>query len=190
MSQSAVGNDFLFTGRDYDAETGLYYYRARTMHPGLGRFMQKDPLLYVDGYNSYIYVLDNPLLYVDAFGLDGMIIGGGGNPGNFDQDPDQFTRDKKRYPYKPTKPTKPIKPPKPNSIFKIGGRMMVAGALATLAAGASLAADVLLTMPQLPAGSADESAVRYCLDKNYHYIGSCPIDDDECLCPKDDECEK
>ena len=69
LSQSAIGNSVLFTGRDYDAETGLYYYRARTMHPSLGRFLQHDPLMYIDGSNLYSYVKNNPLLFIDSFGL-------------------------------------------------------------------------------------------------------------------------
>ena len=69
LSQSAVGNSILFTDRDYDAETGLYYYRARTMHPILGRFMQHDPLMYVDGFNMYCYVNNKPILLVDNDGL-------------------------------------------------------------------------------------------------------------------------
>lgn len=69
LSQSAVGNSILFTGRDYDAETDLYYYRARTMHPELGRFMQHDPMMYVDGYNVYSYVNNKPLTIVDNSGL-------------------------------------------------------------------------------------------------------------------------
>jgi RHS repeat-associated protein len=47
---------FTFTGREYDAETGLYHYRARTYGPGLGRFYSRDPLGYVDGMNLYEYV--------------------------------------------------------------------------------------------------------------------------------------
>lgn len=70
LNQSALGNAILFTGRDYDYETGLYYYRARTMHPGLGRFIQHDPLMYVDGLNMYSYVMNNPLNYIDSYGLD------------------------------------------------------------------------------------------------------------------------
>lgn len=68
--QSTVGNAILFTGREYDAETGTYYYRARTMHPGLGRFMQHDPMMYVDDYNMYSYVGNMPTIYVDRFGLN------------------------------------------------------------------------------------------------------------------------
>lgn len=68
LSQSAVDNAILFTGRDYDYETSLYYYRARTMHPGLGRFMQYDPKMYVDGYNMYSYVGEMPVDLTDAWG--------------------------------------------------------------------------------------------------------------------------
>ena len=40
---SLVGNRYLFTGREYDQESGLYHYRARGYHPGIGRFGQRDP---------------------------------------------------------------------------------------------------------------------------------------------------
>lgn len=79
LSQSTVGNAILFTGRDYDAETGLYYYRARTMHPGLGRFMQHDPLMYVDGFNMYSFVGEMPIVMIDPMGDDffSTVLGGG-----------------------------------------------------------------------------------------------------------------
>lgn len=74
LNQSAAGNAILFTGRDYDAETGLYFYRARTMHPGLGRFMQHDPLLYVNGLNIYSYAKNMPTLFIDPRGTDVFLI--------------------------------------------------------------------------------------------------------------------
>jgi hypothetical protein len=40
---SACGNPFLFTGREYDYETGLYYTLARYYNPEIGRFLQIDP---------------------------------------------------------------------------------------------------------------------------------------------------
>ena len=43
---SNVGNPYLFTGRRYDNETGLYYYRARYYSADLGRFLQTDPIGY------------------------------------------------------------------------------------------------------------------------------------------------
>ena len=32
-----------YTGREYDAESGLMYYRARVYDPAIGRFLQTDP---------------------------------------------------------------------------------------------------------------------------------------------------
>ncbi len=69
IAQSAFGNRFLFTGREFDAETGNYHLRNRDYHPSLGRFMQRDPLGFVPGLNLYRYVSNNPLGYVDPFGL-------------------------------------------------------------------------------------------------------------------------
>jgi len=45
IPQSQFGNRFMFTGREYDSETGLYYCRARYYSPKIGRFLQPDPLL-------------------------------------------------------------------------------------------------------------------------------------------------
>ena len=33
VSQSAIGNPYLYTGREYDPESGLYFYRARHYDP-------------------------------------------------------------------------------------------------------------------------------------------------------------
>lgn len=73
MDKSAVGNNILFTGREYDAETGNYFFRARTMHPAMGRFMQKDPLMYVDGMNDYGYVGNMPVGMIDPYGYNGAL---------------------------------------------------------------------------------------------------------------------
>ncbi|MFC1792057.1 RHS repeat-associated core domain-containing protein [Planctomycetota bacterium] len=44
ISQSAVGNPYMFTGRRADDETALYYYRARYYAFDIGRFLQTDPI--------------------------------------------------------------------------------------------------------------------------------------------------
>jgi RHS repeat-associated protein len=65
---SALGNPYLYTGRRLDAETGLYYYRARYYDPDLGRFLGRDPIGYEGGINLYEYVGDRPLVKTDPSG--------------------------------------------------------------------------------------------------------------------------
>jgi RHS repeat-associated protein len=72
---SDLGNPFRYTAQFYDAETGLYHYRARAYHPTLGRFLQPDPTGFADGMNLYAYVRNNPMNFVDPLGLNGV-----GNP--------------------------------------------------------------------------------------------------------------
>jgi len=81
---TAVGNAYMFTGREYDVETGYYYFRARTYNPLWGRFQQRDPvgiwLDEVNAGNGYGYVGNNPVIRIDPTGewlpLIGVIIAG------------------------------------------------------------------------------------------------------------------
>ncbi len=65
-----VENPYAYTGRELDADTGLYYYRARYYDPRTGRFLQKDPIGFKGGINYYVYARDNPIQYADPKGLD------------------------------------------------------------------------------------------------------------------------
>lgn len=65
----STDNPYRFTGRRWDDETGLYYYRARIYVPELGRFLQPDPIGYADSINIYVYGVNNPLRFVDPLGL-------------------------------------------------------------------------------------------------------------------------
>jgi RHS repeat-associated protein len=60
---------YAFTGREWDPETGLCYYRARLYRPPLGRFISEDPVGMTDRSTRYGYALDNPVMGVDPTGL-------------------------------------------------------------------------------------------------------------------------
>jgi len=70
LSESAIGNDYLFQSRRYDKELHLYYYRARTYDPQIGRFLQTDPLGYKDSMNLYQAMNMNGFNFVDPWGED------------------------------------------------------------------------------------------------------------------------
>jgi RHS repeat-associated protein len=52
-TSSLYGNQYGFTGRFEDKETKLWYFRARYYSGSLGRFVNRDPLGYVEGQNLY-----------------------------------------------------------------------------------------------------------------------------------------
>jgi RHS repeat-associated protein len=70
LNASAFDNRFLFTGREYLQELGLYDYRNRIYSPSLGRFLQTDPIRFDAGdVNIYRYVENNPINESDPEGL-------------------------------------------------------------------------------------------------------------------------
>jgi len=60
--------NYLFTSKELDTETGLYYFGARYLDPKTSRWLSPDPLM--DGQNWYGYANNNPLKYVDPNGLE------------------------------------------------------------------------------------------------------------------------
>ena len=68
-SSGSVANRFEYTGREFDPETGLYFYRARLYDVVSGRFLNEDPLELQDDYNKYAYVANNPTDFSDPLGL-------------------------------------------------------------------------------------------------------------------------
>jgi RHS repeat-associated protein len=67
--QSAVGNPWMYTGRRFDEETGLFNHRARSYDARAGRFLQVDPLRYSIGLNPYEYCRSRPTGLSDPTGL-------------------------------------------------------------------------------------------------------------------------
>jgi len=68
-TSSLAGVPAGYTGQRFDAETGLYYYKARYYSPTIGRFLQPDPIGYADGMNLYSYVGNSPVTLMDPLGL-------------------------------------------------------------------------------------------------------------------------
>lgn len=68
-SSGSLLNPFQYAGRESDAETGLYYYRARYYDSSIGRFISEDPGRFVADSNFYEYVQNNPTEYRDPYGL-------------------------------------------------------------------------------------------------------------------------
>ena len=65
---------YLFNAKEFDEETGLYYYGARYYEPKLSQFLSVDR--YSENYpnfNPYSYVGNNPIKYIDVNG-DSIVI--------------------------------------------------------------------------------------------------------------------
>ncbi|MFY9909071.1 MAG: RHS repeat-associated core domain-containing protein [Candidatus Sulfotelmatobacter sp.] len=69
-STGSITNPFRYTGREFDAETGVYFYRARYYDSTVGRYIGEDPLGFPgSGPNFYGYVKNDPITLTDPFGL-------------------------------------------------------------------------------------------------------------------------
>ena len=59
----------VYPGQYYDSETGLHYNWNRYYEPWTGRYVTEDPIGLGVGINIFIYVKNNPLKFIDQFGL-------------------------------------------------------------------------------------------------------------------------
>ncbi|HEY5813874.1 MAG TPA: RHS repeat-associated core domain-containing protein, partial [Chthoniobacterales bacterium] len=106
LTQSPHGNRFLFTGREWIAEAALYDYRNRVYFDQLGRFLQTDPIRFRSrDTNLYRYVANNPITYMDPFGLF-HYYGNWGGPGwtngsNLWPETDNFPRSPRDIGFRP-----------------------------------------------------------------------------------------
>ena len=70
-STGTTANPFQYTGREFDQETGMYFYRARYYDQNVGRFDSEDPIRFKGGPNFYAYVKNDPVSHSDPRGLCG-----------------------------------------------------------------------------------------------------------------------
>lgn len=74
-SLTAYSGRYGYTGQAWIPSAQRWHYKARAYHPGLGRFLQPDPIGYAgDGPNLYAYVLNDPVNLVDPLGAISEII--------------------------------------------------------------------------------------------------------------------
>ena len=67
---STVDTRYRYTGREWDSETGLYYYRSRYYNADTGKFIGKDPLSFeAKDPNLYRYTHNSPVMSVDPSGM-------------------------------------------------------------------------------------------------------------------------
>jgi RHS repeat-associated protein len=71
-SHTGASTQWSFTGEQNDP-TGLEFLRARYYDPAIGRFLSRDPfgglVAVPQSLNRYAYMLDNPINWIDPWGL-------------------------------------------------------------------------------------------------------------------------
>lgn len=68
-TSQAYDQPLRYMARDYDAETGLYYVRARYYDPQVGRFISEDPAGFNGALNLYAFAALDPTKQRDPSGL-------------------------------------------------------------------------------------------------------------------------
>ncbi len=63
-------NPYRFSTKELHGPSGLYDYGLRFYSPGMGRWMNRDPLEEAGGVNLYGFVDNNPINDVDEYGLE------------------------------------------------------------------------------------------------------------------------
>ena len=66
---------YKFNGKQFDEETGLYYYGARYMDPKISMWLGVDPLMEkYPNVTGYCYTMDNPIKFIDPNGKETYVI--------------------------------------------------------------------------------------------------------------------
>ena len=65
----ANANEMRFSSKEWDSNSGLYYYLYRFYDPNVQRWINRDPIAERGGINLYEFVLNNPVYVFDVYGL-------------------------------------------------------------------------------------------------------------------------
>jgi len=69
ITTQTIQNNLRLAGQYFDQETGLHYNWHRYYDPKTGRYISSDPIGLIGGLNTYTYVANNPLKWIDPAGL-------------------------------------------------------------------------------------------------------------------------
>ena len=69
VADSVIGNPWRYRGKRVDKEVGLVCFGQRYYDSEIGRWISPDPAGDIDGPNLYTFAHNNPITYVDYFGL-------------------------------------------------------------------------------------------------------------------------
>jgi len=71
-------NKYRFSSKEWNGNSGLYYYLYRFYDPNLQRWLNRDPIGELGGVNLYSFAVNRPTRFMDRWGLTGCGTGWGG----------------------------------------------------------------------------------------------------------------
>ena len=74
----ASANTYRFSSKEYIPSVGIYYYLYRFYDPGAQRWLNRDPIEERGGINLYTFVVNQPIGFMDRWGLKECAEGWGG----------------------------------------------------------------------------------------------------------------
>ncbi len=76
----ADANRYRFSSKEYIVQAGVYCYGFRFYEPNFQRWLNRDPIQEAGGINLYGFVRNNPVNWIDPYGLLTVVIIGGPSP--------------------------------------------------------------------------------------------------------------